>query len=260
MTVFLFFDIDSTLVENHFSRKALGELLEQIATHSQKNIRDLGHELWLENSRRQKEDPDNPLTMDWDDILETLAQRYGVTLNSKGIDLWQQYAHADAVEVLDNASQVLQTLKQSGYRLIIATKGLKKYQDPVLRVAGLDHYFDDMLTPDLTGYLKTTPAYFDKYLPRPQGHVYIHIGDHYYDDVMTAKRNGFYSVLRAPISELAQYNAFERPQHILQYATKISTFPKDGTDIIPDAVVLSLEELPSVVAELVENHNMKIGQ
>jgi HAD superfamily hydrolase (TIGR01549 family) len=260
MTVSLFFDIDSTLVENHFSRKALGELLGQIATHSQKNLRELGHELWLENSRRQKDDPDNPLTMDWDDILETLAKRYGVTLEGKGINLWQKYAHANDVEVLDNAPQVLQTLKQHGYRLIIATKGLKKYQDPVLRVAGLDHFFDDMLTPDITGYLKTTTAYFNKYLPRPDGHVYVHIGDHYYDDVMTAKRNGFYSVLRAPISELAQYNAFDRPQHVLRYASQISTFPKDGTDVIPDAVVLSLEELPAVIEKLVENYNMKSGQ
>ncbi|MGB1288323.1 MAG: HAD family hydrolase [Aggregatilineales bacterium] len=249
MQTTLFFDIDETLVDNQFSRKALGTLLQEIADHTGKDVRELGREMWLENSRRQKEDPDNVLTMDWDDILDRMAEKYEITLSAKGIDMWRQFAHIDDVVIYDNVHDVLDTLKASGYRLMIATKGLTKYQLPVLEVAGLMDHFEMILAPDVTGYLKTSPAYFDKYYNQPDMR-YVQIGDHYVDDVICPKRNGFTSIMRAPITELADHDAFERPQHLVHYQDQISTYPKSGTDVVPDAAVLSLQELPDVLSRL----------
>lgn len=249
----LFFDIDSTLVENRFSRRALGEVLEEIAPFSGKSVRELAREIGIENERRQQTDPDHPLTMDWDDILLSIAMRYGVSLTKHGIDLWNAYAHADEVDVIDDAPLVLSELKQMGHTLVIATKGLWKYQEPVLRVTGLLPFFDDILTPDLTGYLKTSPAYFNKYTVNGTSGM-VHIGDHYYDDVICARRNGFISIMRASTPELQNmlrpFDAFERPNHVLQYAEFIPTFPKTNTTVLPNAIVVSLRELPKIVKKL----------
>jgi putative hydrolase of the HAD superfamily len=249
-TTVLLVDIDSTLVENRFSRRAIGTLLDEMAAATGKTVRELGSELGEENTRRQQEDADNVLTMDWDDILLTLATRYNVTLSRPLIELWEAYAALDEVDVLDNAADVMRALKTDWRKLIIATKGLTKYQRPVLQVAGLLDVFDTILTPDNTGYLKTSSAYFDGIRAAYPGALFIQIGDHYYDDVICAKRNGFLSIMRAPIEGLQALDPFERPAQLLNYRSLIPSYARTETDVLPDAVVVSLQELPDVVGRL----------
>jgi putative hydrolase of the HAD superfamily len=248
----LFFDIDLTLVSNRFSGRLLDKLLHEMLESSGKTLDELADELGAENTRRQQDDPDNLLTMDWDDMVQQLARQYGVTLSDTVDRLWLEYAATDGVDVLDNAPQVLEKLKAEHRQLIIATKGLSKYQDSVLAAAGLTAHFNDILTPDKTGYLKTSPGFFNKY--RSHDAIFIHIGDHYYDDVICAKRNGFYSVMRAPLDALAAYDPFERAKILEQHFSEIATYPAEGTEIRPDAVIISLEELPEVVSQIEANH------
>lgn len=251
MPTTLFIDLDATLVENKFSFRAVGELLQEIADATGKDIAEIGPLLGQENARRQTDDPDNVLTMDWDDIIETVARQQGVTLSRKLLDGWQKYASADDVDVLDNAPDVLRQLRAPHRQLVLATKGLSKYQIPVLTVTHMRDLLDDMLTPDITGYLKTTPAYFDKYTQNaPDDMLFIQLGDHYYDDVICAKRNGFYSVMRAPIEALRGLDPFERPAHLAQYISQIKTYPEEGSDVLPDAVVVSLQEAPAVIERI----------
>lgn len=247
METILFFDLDGTLVENHFSRKAIGQLLGELSAATEIPVEDLAMQMGRENGRRQQDDPDNVLTMDWNDIVQQIAATYDHTLSDSVDALWRKFAHINDVTVLDDAAQVLADLKQR-YRIVLATKGLSKYQDPVLEVTGLRPYFDDILTPDLTGYLKTSRDYFARYLA--QDASFIQIGDHYYDDVICAKRNGFFAILRTPIEELEVYDPFERTQQMIHYVDKISTFPAEGSAVRPDAVVTTLAELPAVIPQI----------
>lgn len=242
----IFFDLDSTLVENQFSRKVIGGLLREIADQCGKSIEELGKAMGDENWKRQREDPDNPLTMDWQDIVEAIAAQHDATLSGKVDALWKAAAVVDDILVLDKAHTVLEQLQANHRKLVIATKGLHKYQMPVLEATGLDQYFDDILTPDITGYLKTTPDYFKKY--QAEDALFIQVGDHYYDDVIVAQRNGFKTVLRAPIDDLRAYEPQDRPAVLIQHADKIATYPRQGTTVRPDAVVLSLQEVPALVA------------
>lgn len=248
----IFFDVDSTLVENRFSRRALTEVLAELENVSGKSVRELAQEMWNENDRRQQTDPDHVLTMDWDDIVLSLATRYQVTLKKNPIELWNTYASASEVEIIDDAPSMLAALKAKGHTLVVATKGLWKYQEPVLRVTGLLPYFDDILTPDRTGFLKTTAAYFQRYTKA--GGRFVQVGDHYFDDVIVGRRNGFTTIWRAPNANLqhalSDYDPFERPAHISAVTQFIPTYPKDGTEIVPDVVVVSLQEVPAVIARL----------
>jgi FMN phosphatase YigB (HAD superfamily) len=250
----IFFDLDSTLIENQFSRQAIQQLLEEVAAATDKTVEELGRELGRRNRQRQADDPDNPRTMDWNDIMQEIAREQGVTLSDTVDNLWREYASADGVKILDNAPQVLQELKD-GRTLILSTKGLSKYQQPVLDVTGLGRYFDRILTPDITGYLKTSPGYYADYLNRSDA-LFIQVGDHYVDDVICARKNGFHPVLRAPIAALQPYEPFERPQHLTDHIDDLAHF-SGKTAIRPDAVVISLQELPAVVHELEQRYSGK---
>lgn len=245
MQTILFFDLDATLIENRFSRKVFQPLLQEIAQVTGLETRELWQSIDKENQRRQKEDPDNVLTMDWDDMMRELAKKHGVMLSDAVDNLWCTVANKEDIELLDNSPVALAKLKHEKRRFVLATKGLYKYQEPILELSGLNKLFDDILTPDRTGYLKTSPQYFDKY--RQEAALFIQIGDHYYDDVICPKRNGFYSVMRAPLPELAHYDAFERPRYLADFQHEIPTYPKEGTTVRPDAVVLSLDELAGVI-------------
>lgn len=242
----IFFDLDSTLVENQFSRKVIGDLLREIAEQCGKPLEELGKALGDENWRRQQTDPDHPLTMDWQDIVQTIAAQHDATLSGEVDTLWEAAAIAEDIIVLDDAHQMLEQLKAEHRKLVIATKGLHKYQMPVLQATELHQHFDDILTPDKTGYLKTSPDYFKKY--HDHDALFIQVGDHYYDDVIVAQRNGFKTILRAPIDALKSYEPLDRPMVLPQHAGKISTYPAGGTKVRPDAVVISLQEVPAIVA------------
>ncbi|MEL6524129.1 MAG: HAD family hydrolase [Chloroflexota bacterium] len=247
-TTLLFFDLDATLVENQFSRQAIVPLLQEIAEASDLTIEQLGRAMGDENWRRQQETPNDKLTMDWQDIVDFLANKHGVTLSERVDERWQAVASADGVDVLDNAPDVLHALKAPHRNIILSTKGLRKYQMPVLEVTGLKAHFDDILTPDITGYLKTKPAYFAKY--NDTDALKIQIGDHYYDDIICAREKGYQCILRAPIDALREIDPFERPQQLVHHREQIKTYPRTGTEIVPDAVVVSLEELPPIIEKM----------
>lgn len=246
----LLFDIDSTLIENHASLKLLWAFAEEVALSGRVDAKTVFEAFGTENYQRQLIQPNDPLTMDWDDIVETVAGRFDVKFQDKLLDRWQGVSIAGEIEVLDDAGLILERLKQSGRILKIATKGLSKYQIPVLEAVGLRAYFDELLSPDLTGYLKTDAGYFERLKAAHSEGLIIQIGDHYHDDVICAIKNGFHSIMRAPIQALAPIDPFERPQHLRNYASQIHTYPKGGSRILPSAVVLSLQELPAVIERI----------
>ncbi len=248
MQTILFFDLDATLVENGFSRKAVMPLLQEIADTADESLDVIRRAFGDENWRRQQETPDDVLTMDWNDILHTIAARYNATLSDTIDNRWQYYANADDIEILDTSPAVLKQLQHPNRKLVLSTKGLLKYQQPVLDLTGLYPLFDDILTPDRTGYLKTSPDYFATYANIEA--LKIQIGDHYYDDVICANQKGYMSIMRVPIDALSVYDPFERPQFLADYKDDIATYPKLTSDIVPDAVVVSLTELPDVINRL----------
>jgi len=246
----IFFDLDATLVENRFSQRVMADVLSEIATQADVEARTLRRALIAENYRRQSENPDDVLTMDWDDIARTVAAQHGVQLSQSIDELWQRYADGEQVEVLDDAHAMLRRLQADHRRLVIATKGLSKYQRPVMAVTGLDELFDDLLAPDLTGYHKASPGYMADYKRRYPGALCIHVGDHYIDDVIAPLRNGFFSVLRAPRAELAaEPDPFARVALLDGVLEHIHAYPAES-DARPHAVVTSLQEVPEIVSRL----------
>jgi FMN phosphatase YigB (HAD superfamily) len=179
--------------------------------------------------------------MDGDDIFDTVAARLGVKLDAKAVELAHSHTRPPDTAVLDGADQVLRQLISSRRAIVAATKGLRKYQLPVLDALGMTPLFTDILTPDVNGALKHKLAFYSNW---PQAaKVRISVGDHYVDDVIPPKRFGFKVVWKVVSLDdgLKQLDPFDRPASF-RYA--------ENQTVQPDAIIFSLSELPRVVERL----------
>lgn len=260
MPIYLFFDLDGTLMINPFGSGVFPALLEDIASQCEIKADDILQAMVDENFTRQRENPNHPLTMDWDDIAEKIAKEYGAKISVPVIELVNQFCTAEHIHLLDNADQVLSQLKAENYKLIVASKGLSKYQNPVMKALGIYELFDDFLMPDLTSYIKTDARFFEKYMNDPdlkKNAMYVQIGDHYFDDVICGNKKGFYTILRAPFEELTGSPPLERPYHLQDFADRLLGYPHEKTEIVPDAVIVHLKELPETLKLLAVLYKLK---
>ncbi len=264
-TTVLFFDLDGTIMVNPFAKEVFPVVIGRLAAATGLAPEMLADEIVAENRHRQAHpDPANQaLVMDWDDIVQVVARRHGVPGGTIPPDICQellrQHAAPPFMATLDNAVEVLRTLRAPGLHrwFVVASMGLSKYQVPVLRSLGLYAQFDDFLMPDLTGCLKFDRRFYEKYLDAPR--LFISVGDNYLHDVALPRSLGFHPVLRLPVPELNRYTPFERPAHIAPYTHLIQYYPDDPAlaTALPDAVITSLAELPAAVAHLEQQYSRR---
>ena len=229
-------------------------MLDEIArkTHcDQKEIRRL---IVKENLDRQNDPLCSAVkVMDWDDIFAAVAKRLGVTIEANAEEIVKAQAK-DHSRLLDGARETLIALQHPSHALVIATKGLIKYQRPVLDVLGITHFFAEILTPDSHNALKKDRAFYgerlddsspDSRLPKSARlrKSLIIVGDYYVDDVMPPHQFGMMTVWKNGKidDQLLKIDPFERPQHF-EYA--------DGQPVKPTAIIKSLYELPNMIAQL----------
>lgn len=244
MTIYqtaIFFDLDGTLIFNTFERAVWPTLLGELATKTGQPAIALLDLIEAENDARQRDSSTAAVhIMDWDDITQTIAGRLGVTLEANCEALMR--ANAAAVgEVLDGGEAILRELDAPHRALVVATKGLLKYQQPVLDALGLTHFFTDILTPDIHGALKRSRAFFGDW-PRA-ARLCIMVGDRYADDVEMQGSFGFKTIWKRPdlSAALQKKDPFTRAL-LHEYDA--------GQSVTPDAIITSLAELPAVVRRL----------
>jgi FMN phosphatase YigB (HAD superfamily) len=239
-------DLDGTLIEGPFERAVWPVILGELARKTGLSLQAARDQIVEENARRQS-NPAVPAVqaMDWDDIVATVAGRLGVRLESRLLELVESNAVLSCV--LDHGDHVLRELRQPERALVVATKGLARYQKPVLDALGLTPLFDDILTPDVYGALKSSRAFFGGWPERVQ--VAMMVGDRYDDDILYPGSYGLKTIWKpetigweAGLAEQMQaQNPFARAR----------LFPyQDDQPVAADALILSLEELPAVVKQV----------
>lgn len=236
----LFIDLDETLIEGPFDQTVWPAVLEELSAKTGLPIEPLMREIVVENRERQN-DASIPAiaAMDWDDIVQTVAARHGVALEARLVTLVR--ANAAATKVLDDGAAVLRRLASPGRALVVATKGLAKYQRPLLDAAGLTPLFQDILTPDRSNALKKHSGFFADWPERAKLHIMV--GDRYDDDVVYPSARGFKTVWK-------QIKVPE-PLHNQDPFTRARLYPyADWQAARPDAIIVSLTELPDVVYHL----------
>ncbi len=241
----LFFDLDGTLMVNPFGGVVFPTLTQDLAAQCGTPAEVIFARIVAEHDARLADPlPDRARSMDWDDIIGTVAARLGVQVRHNVEALVQAHAAPPHTRQLDDAGRSLAQLKP-GRRLVVASMGLSKYQWPVLRGLGLYDWFDDFLMPDTTGAIKTEAAFYARYADVPR----IHIGDRYDHDCFYPASFGAQTVLRLPLPDLAAWSPFERPAHLHAVIEQVDG-AMPSLDVLPDAIITHLDELPAVILTL----------
>jgi FMN phosphatase YigB (HAD superfamily) len=242
----IFIDLDGTLMINPFESAVwpavVGELAQKTGLSSSAILQMIDDE----NGRRQGDETISPiLAMDWDDITLTIARELGVTLTTNCTELVRAHAASHST-LLDNALEALRELVAPHRALVVATKGLAKYQLPVMDALGLTPYFTDIITPDTHSGLKKHRHFFGDWPQQAQAAMMV--GDMYFDDVVYPHSYGFKTIWKPRASlipdELYHLDPLARAQDF-PYTPQQSIRPK--------AILLSLRELPATVT-YIEQH------
>lgn len=144
---------------------------------------------------------------DWDEILNEASSELGGPAVPDVAGLVRRFcAEPGIISLLPGAAEGLQLLTDSGIEIKALTNGYHDYQQPVLEALGIEHYFSELLTPELTGFAKPDGGMFQA------GGASAHVGDTLVHDIFGANQAGITSVWLEPAvpQELLGFTPAER--------------------------------------------------
>jgi HAD superfamily hydrolase (TIGR01549 family) len=173
-----------------FMRYILPEISRKIADVAGMDLEIIRRMIIDENIRRLK----SGLYMkafDWDDIITGVQVSIGVEdpvlFSDEVIKFSRMASPKPGVE------EAFRRIKSEEGRMSLVTNGFLRYVLPILSKAGILEFFDRIVTPDQTGYIKPMPEIFLAAAGRNE--KIVHVGDSVSLDICGARRAGFDSAL-----------------------------------------------------------------
>ena len=247
------FDLDGTIMQNPFVDWVFPEIDEIVSKIAKKKV-DVKTAMFSEHLNRMKH---NKVVeaYDWDDILNQFLKTNNILCQVNIEELVKKHSISPKIKLLEeNVLEVLEKLKNSGYRLAIITNGYAKYQQPVVEYLQLSGLFDCFITPEQGNCAKPDVKIVESLMKK--GEVVAHVGDRVDHDVYLAAQLNIKSVFIyrnlpdhlqsiSPLERNKDLNFIELYKQKWQRETgakanEIPDLPK------PDIVIYSLQELTDV--------------
>lgn len=238
----IFFDLDGTLIKGPFEKYVFPKLFCEISSASGLDVHEIRSMIVRENFHRQRaETKCPPRAMDWDEIIAEITKKLNIIIESTVSELVNMYCKPPYSSLITGARQVLSDLNSPNRAIIAATKGLAKYQIPILEALEIHDYFTDILTPETNNSLKSDRRFYGFW--GELDHLKISIGDHFEDDVVAPKAFGFRSVWLKS-SEIPSLVELDPELRVNRFMDN-----EDGATR-PDALAFDLREIPKIVRRL----------
>lgn len=232
----IFFDLDSTLVANPLSRRVMPRIYREVSEMLGVEV-DRVVEIFTEKHMRMVKAGD-PRAYDWDYILLEILRERGLRPWRDNIFLEALREECRYVEILDNSPKILEELEETGFYLVLSTNGLWKYQECVVREAGIMRFFKEILSPDKRGCLKSSKHFFVTMLSGPSK---ISVGDNVVFDVYYPKIYGLRAIhVKRPISIGEEY---------------ARVLGIDLSRVEPDATITSLAQVYEAIEAILEGEH-----
>ncbi len=184
----IYIDLDDTIVKNKAVSNALSDAYEKISSITGININIIKQEamnLHLEFIKNN-----DIRAFDWDFLVNLIVYKFKRENSNINVENLVK-EHINDVIILDNALHVLTELKKR-FMLVLATNGLYKYQKWIIKTLKIENLFDEIITPDKVGCIKTCRKFYE--LPY-NNYNKIMIGDHPIFDVYYPKKFGLKTIL-----------------------------------------------------------------
>ncbi|MEM0096986.1 MAG: HAD family hydrolase [Conexivisphaerales archaeon] len=174
-------DLDDTLFYNEYAMEVFPDYVIDICNLTGLHPAEVKNLIYSEHYWRLSQGMYT--AFDWESIVYSVARRLNITKRWNLKELQEKYYSADNVFLMNGAIEFLESING---KAVAATNGFSKYQLKILEKLNIRHYFNRILSPDITHYTKGNVKFYSDYA----GLNRIHVGDDYFFDVEIPLQSG----------------------------------------------------------------------
>lgn len=255
--IIFFIDLDNTLYESPYPY-IFNEILREISNGTGKKREYIRALINIEFKHREKKDYIS--AFDWDDIISLICRKLGSKWEDSLKDYIDKYINEYGIKVFNGVETTINTLKKKHIRLYCTTNGHLLYQKPLIEATGLLSLFDDFLTSDNTGYIKSSIQFYKKKITKSD--KVIVVGDSYKYDILYPNKFGFYTIWdvetilsKCVIEKYSNLKPRNRPSSMSFELTKYLEKHKNSIysqtykfKELPNAIIFNFSEIVSVLS------------
>ncbi|MGM0437365.1 MAG: HAD family hydrolase [Bacillota bacterium] len=263
------FDLDGVLMENPFSKGVFPEIKEILYNEYKENLllkkpekseNEIKNIIWqniIEEYKKYSK-KSSYKAYDWDMIIKNVSSNLGLKIDIDVANLVKKYCSSPYIKKYMDGVKLLKKLNRKKHELKIITNGYYKYQFPVVKKLGINHYFAEIISCDRAKSAKPEKRIFLNAVKNHNRENWVHIGDSILMDIYGANKLGGKTIfIDRNLPENIDSIKLEKrtksnitKEYIFEYVKKekkLNNIRFEKNKIYPDYIINNLEDLMKIL-------------